>query len=364
MPESIRRSVRSITVVADDSNPELSVGGDYGQQLPDVGEGMADGAAAGAAAAGDLVFEDPRAIFVLPFLLPVLMVAGGVAGTAGAKIEKDLAEFREGLADEIVADGVRPLPSNEFARTVIEHLESSDSVESVTEDADATLNISVTGLSFDTANEDAIITAFVSGELTSNADGSVLYTKSLEYTERNSLRNWTANENALWNDYVVHARQRLAAELVADLFETVHVRNVLRPLQTESFTGGWSGQAKTDTPTLSWELFLLGGDAYEDQIDENDIAFDLRILDEGRLTYEARGINGTRHEVAEPLPGCADLRWSVRPVYQVDGETRAGHWMQYRSNTDKFFGHDARMDQAITLDFWRYYPEISTRCSS
>lgn len=349
MPENIRRSVRSVEVVADKRKPELRVGGDYGQYVPTAGEGAAGGAAAGVKVTGAMVAQDPRAIFLVPFILPVALIAGGIGGAAAAKIEKELAKFREGLADDIVADGNQPMPSDVLASALVDRLGSTDNVLSVKEGGDALLTVSVTSISVDTENEDAIISASAGGILTSTIDGSVLYSKSLKYTERNSLRNWTANENALWDAYVIHARQFLAAEFIADMFETVRVRNVLRPLKTETFTGGWSGRAKTSTPTFSWELFLLGGDPYEGQIDEQNIAFDLRIFEGSRLAYEARRISGTSHEVSEPLPRCKELRWSVRPVYQIDGETRAGHWMQYRSGFD---------------NFWQYYPEVSTRCSS
>ena len=364
MPERIRRSVRSVEVVADNRKPELRVGGDYGEYVPTTGEGAVGGMAAGASVTGAMVAEDPRAIFLVPLIFPVALIAGGIGGAAAAKIKKELAEFREALADDIVADGNQPMPSDVLASELLDRLGSTDDLLTVTEGGDALLTVSITGISVDTEKEDAIIIAFASGVLTSTIDGSVLYSKSLEYTERDSLRNWTADENALWNAYVVNARQFLAAEFVADMFETVRIRNVLRPLKTETFTGGWSGRAKTSTPTLSWELFLLGGDSYEGQIDEQDIAFDLRVFDGSRLAYEARRISGTSHEVSEPLPRCKELRWSVRPVYQIDGETRAGNWMQYRSGFDKFWNNKALDAHPANPEFWQYFPEVSTRCSS
>ncbi len=363
MPENIRRSVNNLEVVADNRKPELRVGGDYGQYVPTAGEGAAGGAAAGVKATGAMVAEDPRAVFLVPFILPVALIAGGIGGAAAAMIEKELAEFREGLTDDIIADGNQPLPSEVFAGALVDRLESTDDILSVTKGGDASLTVSIISISVDTENEDAIITAFARGVLTSTIDGSVLYSKSLEYSERDTLRNWTANENALWDAYVVNARQFLAAELIAEMFEKVHVRNVLRPLKTETYTGGWSGRTKAHTPTFSWELFLLGGDSYEGQIDKQNITFDLRIFEGSRLAYEARGIRGNSHDLSEPLPSCKELRWSVRPVYQIDGETRAGNWMQYRSGFDKFWNNEALNDHPVTPAFWQYYPEVSTRCS-
>jgi hypothetical protein len=364
MPEEIRRAVRTVQIIADNEKPELRVGGDYGQYIPTTGEGAAGGLAAGAKLSGAMLLEDPRSIILMPFIFPVALIAGGISGAAGAKIEKELAEFREGLADDIVADSNRPLPSDVLADALVDHLAATDDIVSVTEGGDAILTVSITDISVNTENEDAVITTFASGVLTSASDDSTQYVKSIKYTERDKLRNWTANENAAWNAYSIRARQFLAAEVVADMFETVRVRHVLRPLKSETFSGGWSGRAKTHTPTFSWELFLLGGDPYEGQIDNENIAFDLRVFEGSRLAYEARRIDGTSHEVSEPLPKCKELRWSVRPVYQLDGETRAGEWMRFRSGFDKFWNHDALEDRSAIPEFWQYFAEVSTRCSS
>ena len=43
MPENIRRSIRTVEVVADNKKPELRVGGDYGQYRSTIGEGAAGG---------------------------------------------------------------------------------------------------------------------------------------------------------------------------------------------------------------------------------------------------------------------------------------------------------------------------------
>jgi hypothetical protein len=364
MPEEIRRSVNSVEVIPDNTRPRLRVGGDYGQQLSTVGEGVGEGMAAGAQATGGMLAEDPRAIIIAPFILPIALVAGGIAGAAAAKIENELAEYRENLADELLADGNQPVPNDALAAALVERLEETEGIRSVTEGGDATLTVSVSSVSIDTANEDAVITAFATGVLRSAIDESVLYSKSLKYSESDKLRNWTANENALWDAYVASARKYLAAEFIADLFEIIRVRHVLRPVRSETFTGGWSGRAKTDKPTFSWELFLLGGDSYHDHIDEQDITFDLRVFEGSRLAYEATRIAGNSHEVAEPLPRCKELRWSVRPVYLVDGMTRAGEWMQYRSGFDKFWNNDALEANPVTPEFWQYFPEVSSRCTS
>jgi len=135
-------------------------------------------------------------------------------------------------------------------------------------------------------------------------------------------------------------------------------------VKTDSFTGGWSGRATSHQPTLSWELFLLGGDLYEFEIVEDEIEFDLRIFEGSRLIYEARRIEGTSHTPDVPLPRCKDLRWTVRPVYPVDGRIRAGDWMRYRSGFDKFWNNEAARGNAVAADYWQYFAELDSRCGS
>jgi hypothetical protein len=364
MSDEIRRSVHTVEVVADNTKPGLRVGGDYGQFIPTTGEGAAEGVAAGAKVSGAMLAEDPRAIFLMPIILPVMLIAGGIGGAAAAKIEKELAEFREDLADDIVADGSQPLPSDVFASALINRLDSSSDIVSVADGGDASLTVSITDISINTQKEDATITTFAIGILRNAIDDSVLYEKSIRYSERDKLRNWTANENALWADYVERARQYLAAEVIADMFEKIRVRHVLRPVESDSFSGGRNGRAKTRTPTFSWEFFLLGGDPYDGKLDEQHIAFDLRIYDGSRLAYEARRIRGTTHEVSEALPPCSDLRWTVRPVFQMEGETRAGDWMQFRSGFNKFLTGGASGGHPGAPEFWQAYAEVRTRCSS
>ena len=93
MPEAVRRNVASVDVALDATKPQLRVGGDYGQELMTVGEGTGDGLVKGAQLGLASAASDAHAAILLPFLLPVTIVAGGIVGAAAAKIEIELAEF-------------------------------------------------------------------------------------------------------------------------------------------------------------------------------------------------------------------------------------------------------------------------------
>jgi hypothetical protein len=153
----------------------------------------------------------------------------------------------------------------------------------------------------------------------------------------------------LWFAFGDQARRYIASEIVAHFFERIEVRHVLRPTGTASTSGTWSKSTRSSTPTLGWELILLGGDSYVSKIDSDNIKFDLRIFDKSGLIYESRNIEGTTHTVGQKLTDCSRLSWTVRPVYRIGDKTRTGAWMR---------------KQAGDGEFWQDFATIRTRCSS
>jgi hypothetical protein len=355
MSEELRGRARSVAVVADSTPPELRIRGDYGQYVPTVGEGAGAGAAVGARVTGEMVADDPRSIFFVPFVLPIAMIAGSVTGAGAAKIEQELAEFREGMADDLAAESGSSFSLDQLVSELEERIAAFPNRDISAEEPDVILEVRVPEITIETQDKDANVATSGHATLRDSSDGSVLYSGVVEYVERDSLSNWTADGNAAWSGYVDRARSYVAAELSASLFETIIVRHVLRPRKTETFRANWSGQVRTSAPLLAWELFLLGGDDYEGRIDRDEITWDLRLFDNSRLVYVAEGIRETEHTVTAPLADCRTIAWSVRPVYKVDGERRAGEWMNYRSNFERM-----RTNDAINA----YFAKFRTRCAS
>lgn len=364
--ESVRQRVQTVGIVADATPPQLRVSGDYGQQTMSVGEGAAtgaaEGAAMGAAEASQMISEDPRTILLAPIVLPFALIAGSIAGAAAATIEQQVQEFRDNLTDEIEAGSTPSLSGVSIAQKLGPRIDSVGDIRRGSDDADTDLVIVLNSIEIVTVEDDAIISVSATAVLRSRADGADLYEKTFEYFEFDSLRNWANSDDVRWSDFSDHANEYFAAEISANLFETIHVRNVLRPAKTPTFSGGWGGKVHSQTPMLAWELFLLGGDEYRDRIDRADVRFDLRVLDAGRIVYEARNIEGGNHTVGRELPGCRTLRWSVRPVYRFDGKVRAGEWMRYRSSANKFWERTGRLTAAP--EYWAYYAAIDSRCES
>lgn len=364
MREELREKVRTVRIVADDSKPNLVISGDYGERGPTAGEGARTGAKAGAQITGEMIAADPRFIFLAPVVLPFAMITGSVTGAAAAKIEQEIREFREGLADDLAMDDERPQPGDRLAKELTAYLETGADVAPAAESADAELTLRVTHIDINTHDEDAVIVTNVRATLHDTSDGSFLYERDFEYGERHSLREWTADDNATWLLYAENARRFLAREVAAALFERIHVRHVLRPVKTGTFSGNWDASLRSAQPTLAWELFLLDEGPRGAALTRTGVRYELQIFDEGRLIYSARDIPGTSHEVATPLENCRSLRWSVRPVYDVDNKTRTGDWMYMQSGFDKLRASVKSNPVEETLGFWRYFARLRTRCAS
>jgi len=368
MPESIRQWVASVNVAADGGAPTLYVGGDFGRETMTTGEGAAAGAGAGVGLTGEMVAEDPRTLILVPFVLPVAIVAGTVVGAAAAKIEQEVQQFRDGLTDNLSGSGDTALPGAALAETLRGHLEFVTDVEVADADtATTSLTVEVSEVSIIVEDNDATVTTEVIATLSDIESGSALYTHRFSHSDRDTLRNWTADDNALWDVYVDNARRRISRDISEHFFETIVTRHVLRPVRTASQAGSgdsWNSRLKTDTPTLGWELFLLGDDEYDEwRLEERPTTFDLEIYDGARIVYAKNRIEGTGHEVAEALPPCKTLYWTVRPVYAIDGRTRAGEWMYRHSATERMMKKQGVTFSGDIRDAWEGFAKIRTRCS-
>ncbi|MEJ2129672.1 MAG: hypothetical protein P8X81_12615 [Woeseiaceae bacterium] len=346
MPESIRTTISSVSVHAGSGAPSLYVGGDYGEPTMTAGEGAKAGAAAGVLATGEMMSEDLRATILVPIVLPIAVVAGSIVGGAAAKVNEQVREFRDELTDELLDESNPELPSAELAHELEGLLVSAGDVKVLDDSAaDASLTITLTEISIVVDGNDAEMSATARAVL-QGRDGRTLYSITYGYWDRNSLSDWVANDNALWNEFRSNARRHIARVVSSELFESITTRHVLRPVDNE-----WQRRAKSSPPVLAWDFVLLGGDEYDGtDIADNPIHFDLEVYDGRRLVYAARDIPEARHEIAAKIARCRTLSWSVRPLFEIGGRKRAGEWM----NQVTFWG--------ANREYWDGLAEIRTRC--
>lgn len=350
MPEKLRSGTENLVVIAGTSPAEKQVGGTYEKDTLGVFGGMDR--------AEDLttISKDVGPVpvsFGLPVLYWPAAIIGGIAGAS----QRELQEFRDAMADELSNAAGQPLTNDKLAADVFWGIRNIPSVDSklfapttpIPEGTDSILYVSLEGVAIDVQGKEAIIT-LVAGATFHRADnGSVLYETKVHYQDRDTLGNWIENDNALWRDYANFARHYLGREISAELFERVKLNHELRPKKSDTVAtvkkNDWQGISKSVTPTLAWQLDLLGGDAYGEwakDIDESNVTFELELYDMHRPVYSETGIADRFHTLPVELEACQTYRWSVRPIYHVGNKVRYGEWMRNEPEIDPDAGDTPR----------------------
>jgi hypothetical protein len=364
LAESIRTSMSSVIVVGGQSPVEKEISGTYEKHTP----GVAGGISGGAAAATPSAQVGPVSV---NFPFPILQLPGAIIGGFSGKFKRDMQEFRDAMTEDLAAANNRTLINDGIALDVYRGLQRLPKLESklfsasteIPEGTDAVMYVSIKEITIDVQDKDAVLTAAASLSLESPISNSKFYDREIRYQDRAKLEDWIANDNALWRDFANYARHYLGRELAADSFLQVELNHTLTPVKSDDIKlvkkNAWTGKTRSATPTLAWELALLGGDAYgpwTDSISRDDIFFDMEIYDNHRMVYEMKQIAESRHTLAYELDPCTTYRWSVRPTYHIGDDVRVGEWMQFtaKSETDigiGIVGRDAAAAPAYTQNY-------------
>jgi len=337
MPEDVRSSITRVVVIAGRRSAGQNVSGSYGKET----RGLVGGAATGAR-----IGRIEKQIGPVPvnFPIPVLTMPGAILGGLSGAAQRQLQEFRDVLTEELARAENRAITDDGLALDVFWALQKLPGLESglfapttpVPDDTDAVLNVHFNDIGIEVQKNQAILTTVAEAAVTRLSDGAHLYRTAIRYQDRDTLRNWTKNDNALWRDYANFARHYLGREIAADLFDRVLLQHDLRPRETDTVSADRKNdrlfRSNTSAPTLAWALTLSGGDPaypWSDVITEADIDYDIEIYDRHQLVYFEEQIPDPRHSVAMELEPCTAYRWSVRPSYRVGSQVRYGEWMRY-----------------------------------
>ena len=364
MSESLRTSMANVVVVGGASPIEKEISGTYEKSTP----GVAGGISGGAAAATPSAQVGPVNV---NFPFPILQLPGAIIGGVSGKFKRDIQEFRDAMTEDLAAANNRTLINDGIALDVYRGIQRLPKLDSklfsasteIPEGTDAVMYVRVKEITIDVQDKDAILTAAAAITLESPDSGSKLYDREIRYQDRAKLEDWIANDNALWRDFANYARHYLGREITADAFLQIDLNHTLSPVKTAdiklSRKNVWQGETKTDTPTLAWNLELLGDDAYgswTDSIGPGDIYFDLEIYDNHRIVYEMKEIAESQHTLVYELDPCKTYRWSVRPTYYIGDDVRYGEWMQYTAKSEGeigkgIVGRNAASAPAYTQNF-------------
>jgi hypothetical protein len=363
MSETLRSSVSKIVILPSTSASHQALTGSYQKQTPGLVGGIAIGKRPSDGVSKE--FGPIRVSFPIRALLIPGIIIGGLAGSTMRAIQ----DFRDALTTDLAQAASQPLTNDKLASDVYWDLRNVPGVDTkvfalttpIPSDTDAILYVSLTDVTINVENKEAIITTSATAELRRKSDGEHVYLTQVQYQDRDVLKNWTANENALWRDYANFARHYIGREISAEVFGRVKLQHELQPLQSDTVDAvkqnEWQGVTRSLRPTLAWELVLQGGDSYgawAEGIDTRNISFDVEIYDMHRLVYAAKRVHESHHTVAQELDACETYRWSVRPSYSVGADIKHGEWMRIDSAADSGNGNIGRKvstSPAYTQDF-------------
>ena len=352
MSEELRDSVQNVVVL---SSPDLSrkdVTGSYGEDAPGLIGGWNDGVEAGTVdvEVGNVPISVP---------IPILQVPAAIFGSLSGAVKEQLQEFRDALTEKLADAESSPLTHDALAMDVFWNMQHVGGLDStvlapgvkVPEHTDAVLFVNLDNLTIDVDGKDAIVTIAASGILRRKSDGSKLYESRASYQDRDSLKNWTQNDSALWTHFANFGRHYLGREIAAEIFDRSDQHHSLKPGKTKSVVldrkDSWATTTKSSMPELAWEHRLPEGSGVD------SVYFDLEIYDLQRPVYSAERIQATSHAIGIELE-CKTYRWSVRPVYAVGGKTRRGNWMRKNAGRDTgqgSVGVSASVAPAYLYDF-------------
>jgi hypothetical protein len=346
MSEDLRSSVKKVVVIAGQVAANEDVTGTY----EDATDGLLGGIDS-----GGRIGTISKEIGGFPVNLPIpgLAIPGMIYGGLSGAAKREIQDFRDELTKQLSQAGNEPLTNNGLAQDVYSEIRSLPSLDSkmiaittpIPEGTDAVLYVGFQGIGIDVQGKEAIITTSAAATLRRLSDGRDIYQAVVFYTDRDTLSNWTENEDALWQDYANFARHYLGRELSADLFDRIELEHQLLPTETDTADQHRKNKtlfvSKELDPTLAWELSVTDTEAYRaiaDEIDESNIFYDLEIYDAHQLVYFEEQINEPRHKLLVELAPCQTYRWSVRPSYHIRDDIKYGEWMRFEVEEDDSTG--------------------------
>lgn len=336
MSESLRSSIKKVVVVPGLSPANNQISGSYEQDTPGLIGGMDSGSRIGT------ISKEVGGV-PISFPIPGMALPGAIFGGITGKYKREVQEFRDALTEVLANAANQPLTNENLALDVFWGIRKVPNLDSklfaptteIPPDTDAILYVSINTVRIDVQENEAILTISAGATLNRVSDGMDIYKTVIHYQETDTLSNWTSNENALFRDYANYARHYLGRELTDDVFARVSLNHKLTPEETKTVKrikkNEWQGRTELLSPTLAWNLQLLGGDSYgswADTINASDIYYDVEIYDAHELVYAEERIQESSHTLVVELEACQTYRWSVRPTYHVDGDIKTGEWMR------------------------------------
>jgi len=345
MPEEYRSTVGMVVVLPGAAPATDAVTGSYDKDTLGLLDGMDEGRGFGT------INRDIGGI-PINFPIRILTVPGAIIGGLFGASTREIQDFRDALTEKLVEAADTTLSNDALATDVFWRLHAMPNVNAkvfalttpIPQNTDALLYISFSDSTIDVQEDEAILTMSASAIFRRISDGVSLYENQVHYQDRDTLKNWTANDSAAWKDFAAYARHYLGREIAAEIYERVQVQSELQPQKSKTVSlikkNVWQGVSKSRSPTLAWKQDLAADESqagWATSISTAQIAYELEIYDSHQLVYAVKDIEESQFALDVELEACKTYRWSVRPSYRVDGDLRYGEWM--RSNPDPANGN-------------------------
>ena len=338
MTEELRAQVDAIVVVATRNPADQTVSGSYEKNT----YGLVGGVVAGHEAGRVRKQVGPVPVNMR---IPGTAIPGSIIGGVVGGWQREVQQLRDALTKELVEAGSTPLTDDGLAMDVYSRLRRVPELNSrivgpttpIPEDSDAVLHVNFSGVSIDVQGGDATITTTAVGSLRRLVNDAQLYRTVVHYRDRDSLRNWTEDDNRLWHTYVNYARHYLGQEIAARVYNRIELPRTLTPEDTDTARRDRKNPlhfvSKTRQPELAWamEVTDVAGSLFAGEagtLDESVTWYDIEIFERDRLVLFEEGVSEPRYAVPMELD-CGEYRWSVRPSWRVGGSVRYGRWMRF-----------------------------------
>lgn len=340
LSESVRTTIKKAILIGAESPPQEEISGSYRKDTAGLVGGMNEGSRLGT------VSQEIGGINV-NFPIPILTIPGAIFGGLSGATKREIQAFRDALTRELSEAENTSLTNDGLALDVYQELGKLANPETrlfapsvaIPEDTDAILFVSFEDVGIDVKGDEAVLAVSAKATVRNPGDGLKIYETVVAYEDRDTLKNWTADDNALWKDYANFAAHYLAREITDVLFGRVEPAHELRPIESRTVSrvkkNDWYGISTSRTPTLAWEL-LATTSLSPALAGANDmgIYFDVEIYDNHRLVYSQRQVPDASHTLSYGIEACKTYRWSVRPTYHFDGHVRYGEWMRSKPQPD------------------------------
>jgi hypothetical protein len=369
MSEALRASITKVVLMPGGSPTNEDIDGSYEKGSHGLYGGMVAGSSA-------TTIHQQAGPVALNIPIPILQIPGMIAGGIAGATQREIQEFRDALTEDLAEASSQQIVNEKIASDVYFEIRTAPNLEPqvfaretpVPEDTDALLYVGVRDLIIDVEGNDAIITATVIATMHRLRDATDVYKTIIQYQDRDTLSNWTENDNAVWHDYANFARHYIGREITAQVFDSAGLAHTLLPTKSSNVSvsrkNKWEGSSKSLSPTLAWELNQPGDEtdpAWVLGMKDSDIYYDVEIYDLHRPIYSAKQIQNSVHTVTAQLEPCQTYRWSVRPSYHVGGDIKYGPWMRSGvNNGNGNIGIEASEAPAYLYDF----AELEVKCGA